>query len=809
MVRPIKIALLAGAAWQVAIPAVSFAQSGRDAAGEEIIVTARREAENLQDVPVSVQVVSGNEIKKLSIATVNEIAKLSPGLTLAGNASNETVILRGVRWTPGAGTPATPIYLNEISFDPANVLQNLFDVGQVEILRGPQGTSRGAASISGAITFTTRRPDLDDFGGYAQGSYGSADRVNLQGAINIPVVKDVLAFRLAANFERNEYDRVHSINSNVDPRLKGTTLRLSALFKPTDALSVDVMFQRSRQTARYFNQVVGTGSPGFAALGIAANYNGPALTAEDRRSVQDGPAYYPKDTDLLTINASWDILGQRLSYNFGRQFAYNSDRYWSETDPANVLPGFSPRQPVRNLGLPKFSIHEIRLSSRRKPGRFFDYDIGYYRKNSGGTIEIQGQAFLPGAFGAPFISAPGAVTTPVSRYTIDTVTDFGLAQTYESIYGNVQLHIDDKTELSAGIRQIWDKVPITLQTSLSTAFVTFPRFLPAASGGCPSPLLPNSPVYGAGYCDVQATTAGPLPAEAHNDKHKATIYSISLSRKFSDDVMVYATVGSSFRTGLPSIGGQGLPANLVTALPEKATSYELGIKTTPARAVRFNAAIFQIDYKDQLTQFQGVEYLDRFTGQSSRTSLSFYTNVDSRIRGVEAELVFSPVKNLNLSANVAYSKTQALGSLVPCNAATPLTANNPINYCPLPKGTTINSSAPFQAVFNGDYTHSLGAVDGYFRFNINHQGNNPNFSTSTVAAKAYTLVDLFAGISGNDAAWDVGFYAKNVFNKRVLLTSLPISNPYALFAAPLGYETVSSTLPRELGVTVRWSFGSR
>lgn len=249
MVKSFRFALLASAALQVAIPTIAFAQSGPDAADGEILVTARREAENLQDVPISVQVVSGEKIQKLSIATVNEIAKLSPGLTLAGNASNETVIVRGVRWTPGSGTPATPIYLNEISFDPANVLQTLFDVGQVEILRGPQGTARGAASISGAITFTTRRPDLEEIGGYAQGSYGSGNRVNLQGAINVPVIKDVLALRLAGNFERNEYDRVRSLNSDIDPRLKGTTLRLSALFKPTETLSFDVMFQRSRQTA--------------------------------------------------------------------------------------------------------------------------------------------------------------------------------------------------------------------------------------------------------------------------------------------------------------------------------------------------------------------------------------------------------------------------------------------------------------------------------------------------------------------------------------------------------------------------------
>ena len=103
-----------------------------------------------------------------------------------------------------------------------------------------------------------------------------------------------------------------------------------------------------------------------------------------------------------------------------------------------------------------------------------------------------------------------------------------------------------------------------------------------------------------------------------------------------------------------------------------------------------------------------------------------------------------------------------------------------------------------------------GRIAGYFRFNVNFQGSNPNYGTSDVRTGAYSLVDLFAGVAGHAGDWDLGVYAKNVFDKNVLLTSQAISNSaYPLFAAPVGYSKALTTLPREIGVTFRYAFGSR
>ncbi len=820
-------ALVATTALTAAFPA--FAQDAQADGAEatdtgDIIVTARRSDERLQDVPVSVQVVTGDALQKLSITSVEELSKLAPGLTLVNAGASTVVTLRGVTWQPGSGTPATPIYFNEVGFDPGQTIVSLFDVGQIEVLRGPQGTSRGAPSISGAVTMTTKKPDLNEFGGFVQGQYGTAKHWSVQGAVNVPIIKDVLAVRLATNIEDSEGSRNYSVNSTIKPKYQDRSFRATVLLKPTDTLSLQAMYQRRKTKTREFIQVAGTGSPGAPArLGglfaaIPANFNGPALTVEDRASVQDLPSTTDQHVDLLTINASWDVFGHKLSYNFGRQFN-RSGRQFNATDTLNILPGFEPFNTVDNIGLPKFRTHEIRVSSLPDPDRPFDYDIGWYSKHSGGDGILFGSPVyaLPGTMGGAFGSPPtppGVVTSPDTRYVLNSNTNIKIGQVFDSFYGNVRFHITDRTELSGGLAIVRDRVPVTLaiNTTAARAIVA-----PAAAVGGNCALIPGGlPSFYPGFCDV-SIPAGPRPGQVNNDKYTDALYNFSLSHKFTDDLMVYATTGSSFRTGLPAINNPGLPANLVTPKPETAKSYEIGVKTSFANWLRVNAAVFQLDYKNQLTTFEGVQYFNTTSGSTAQTSLAFYSNIDARVRGFELEIAAKPTDGLNLGVNLSYSKIKSQGGNIPCNDATrPINAGNPINLCASPKGQVLNTQAPFQATFNGGYempfTDSIG---GYFRFNVNLQGKNPNFGNFKTgntfkSTPSYAVVDLFAGLNGGDSAWELGVYAKNVFDKQVELARVAtINSTYFLYQANPGYDVVRTSRPREVGVTLRYALGSR
>lgn len=320
-----------------------------------------------------------------------------------------------------------------------------------------------------------------------------------------------------------------------------------------------------------------------------------------------------------------------------------------------------------------------------------------------------------------------------------------------------------------------------------------------------------------GVCDSAVPAGVGNSSQVNNDKYTDVLYNFSVSHKFSDDVMVYATTGSSFRTGLPAINNPGLPADLVTPKPERAKSYELGIKTSWGRALNVNASVFQIDYQNQLTAFEGVNYWNTISNRVGKTSLAFYRNVDARVRGFDLEIAARPADGLTLAANLSYSQIKSKGGNLPCNnAAVAITAANPINFCASTPGQVLNQQAPFAATVSGAYTVPVGPVDGYVRFNVSYQGKNPNYGnfasgSSFKSTPAYAVVDLFAGIAGEKGIWDLGFFAKNVFDKQVELSRItPLNNIYGPYAAAAGgYDQVRTSAPREIGVTLRYAFGSR
>jgi len=389
---------------------------------------------------------------------------------------------------------------------------------------------------------------------------------------------------------------------------------------------------------------------------------------------------------------------------------------------------------------------------------------------------------------------------------------------FDSFYGNVRFHITDRTELSGGLAIVRDRVPVELiiNTGAVRAIAA-----PAAAVGGNCALIPGGSASNyPGFCDV-SVPAGPRPGQVNNDKYTDALYNFSLSHKFTDDLMVYATTGTSFRTGLPAINNPGLLPSLVTPKPETAKSYEIGVKASLSNRLRINAAVFQLDYKDQLTTFEGVQYFNTVSGSTAQTSLAFYGNADAKVRGFEIEIAAKPIDNLSLGVNLSYSQIKAKGSLAPanpgaCSTAVAVSAANPINLCPLVKGTVLNTQAPFQASFNGGYEMPISdSLGGYFRFNVNYQGKNPNFGnyktgTTFKSTPSYAIVDLFAGLNGGDGAWELGLYAKNVFDKQVeIARTATINSIYPLYQAVPGYDVVRTSRPREVGVSVRYALGSR
>src|SRR5246500_2458553 len=218
-------------------PAAPAAPPADQATLGEIVVTARRRSESLQEVPQTVNAVTADSLQKLNITKFDDVQSVVPGLSLQSSNTGYSAAasLRGVTFDVTTGAqPTVALYLNDAPVQALFLFQSLFDVGQVEVLKGPQGTTRGISAPSGAITVTTRKPYLSNFGGYADVPAADLRGRTAQGALNIPIIQDVLAVRAAAVIDQNDYDGVRSIHNSLRPRSSTAGERVSASFAPSD-----------------------------------------------------------------------------------------------------------------------------------------------------------------------------------------------------------------------------------------------------------------------------------------------------------------------------------------------------------------------------------------------------------------------------------------------------------------------------------------------------------------------------------------------------------------------------------------------
>jgi iron complex outermembrane receptor protein len=362
------ISIAAPAFAQTVAPAATAPAADNAPAAQigEVIVQARRRDERLQDVPLVVNAVTSKELDQLNIRDMKDIAPIVPGLTLTNGANGigSVATLRGVNFdVNSSGNNGTvEFYLNDEPITSDVVLQSMYDIGQIEVLRGPQGTLRGRASPSGSITVTTQRPDLYSYGGYASFNINDIGGQNLQGAVNLPLIQDKLAIRIAGLVDEGEANRVNSINDpGVKPLSRTESGRISLRFKPIDTLDIDFSYQHFVSRTQAFDQVESAdlADPTQAASPVP-------LTANDRTSVEYTPREFRHQYDIYNLRAQWEFAGMRLNY----VGAFNDERTTS-ADPNDIgayYAGFGGSASAPNNPLVTgFSTNQTCITPSRSP----------------------------------------------------------------------------------------------------------------------------------------------------------------------------------------------------------------------------------------------------------------------------------------------------------------------------------------------------------------------------------------------------------------------------------------------------------
>ncbi len=828
-----------------ASPAVADAldDTGELAPSNEIIVSARRRAESIQDVPQTVNVVTSAQIEKLNLRSFTDIASVVPGLTLTPGASfGSNATLRGVSFSPIASgnNPTVEFYINDGPISSNLIFQSLFDVGQFEVQRGPQGTLRGRASPSGSILFNTRRPDLDELGAVANGTVTDINSYKVDGAINVPIIKGVLAVRVAGVLDQSQGNRVFTTKQqtqlafNPDPSRKTKAVRVSVLFEPTDFITANVMYQRLNTRSRSYQQVQSL----CLVTGTACPATSLTIRPFDRLSIEDQGGGFVQDHTVLVGNLDIRFAGQRLSYvgSYNRQ-DFNAigsgdpGDYFSPpnrtvvprtfTDLAGADPvcqregaraGIQPTtgtfyqctQTIANR-----NSHEIRLSSENRIAGMFDYVIGALFDNNpanGKLVLTQETPLIVASFIPP--SAVPRQFQPDLGINDTPIVSTGGASHERSFFGNLTAHITPQLEVSGGVR-----------------FIHYTA---------------DRRVLRVGITDN--------PSSAVDEK--ATVFAGSIKYNFTPDIMVYGSVGSSYRPGARVIGnfsigatGQGISARerLFAELPaERSTSYEIGARTSflDGRA-RVNVSLYRQDFDNFVFRGPGVYYVNYTTtapgGQVSQLS-SYAAAVPVRVEGAELEASFQILKRWSVGVNASYADGRIKNGTIPCTDLdkngipdiNPAQPSLPGLIAALPPGENVaictgyNGQSSFSPKFSANVQSEVGFdlnpriggfVRGLYNFLGSTQGDPFNQFDSV---NAFGILNLYAGVRDADGAWELTLFGKNVFGQQTVLSTtnnplttsvIGVGTPSFPFAS--AYVPVEVNAPREFGVSLRVALGSR
>jgi iron complex outermembrane receptor protein len=702
--------------------------------------------------------------------------------------------------------------LNEAPVQPSFLFNTMFDVGQIEVLKGPQGTMRGQSAPTGAITVSSRRPDLYDLGATAMGTVTDQDAHTIQAAINVPVIEGKMALRVAAITDQNNNGGVRSANSSKDPELTTDAFRISLNVEPIDDLGVVLAYQNLKTesfsfgSAVFSNGVAGSGKlpPGFDtarrqtgyALPFtqAPGYNGPVILEGDRRAVAENQDHSRTKQEFASAQIDYAFAGQVASYvgGWSKNTGIPATNYG---DTGNMLAG---DYPGRNLvgDLTRYT-HELRLSSEETIGGWLDYIVGAFYLDEDGHNQVNnGTSFQSGAFGSP-LGAPLA-QAPNLRYSTTSLADIQNQLEEMSFFANLTVHLGENTELSGGVRFIEAQKDSIRRNSGSTGFrgrgdLTAPACL--AAGGT------FGTTY-AGVCDVPVTAVVQPPIVDQWEK-TPVVYSATLSHHFTPELMVYGNFGTSWRPG-PTQG------NKTSWLDDRLT---------------VNLDVYHQKYDNLVySDLSGIPYVAD-NGQGVRQlgfAIPMNSNIDADVDGIDLDAAFVS-ERWKLRGGVSWSNGEYKDQLIPCkdgnfDGVPDAGAFSPAQFPPgvlIAQCTLSGRSSPtpkWNATFQPEYSHPIASFEAFINGALTYTPENP-YANPLYTVPDYLLVNLNLGLRSPGAGWEVQVFARNLTDEDVVLsrgsTDIIQGSTLNNLFGTAGYSSISYLAPREFGITLRYAFGSR
>ena len=659
MSRSIAFRLLASVSL-FAMPTAVFAQtqSGtadasleeEDVSGSEIIVTANKRAQNIQDVPLAITALTGDTLRENNIVEARDLFQRIPNISVASNASAGQLQLsiRGINFLSFSPISVQPVltFVDDVVINsPQSSGLYVFDLDRVEVLRGPQNTLYGRNTTGGAVNFVTRKPRIDEeANGYVDVSYGRFDSINVNAAVGAPLGEKV-AFRLALQSLHTKGPWKNITTGDRQGDRDQTLLRGQIVLEPADDLDIRLDIHGGQSNG---------GQRGFKGHGLLAdsvslnpctdidtnNFSSGCVDFFDNPTISN-PAVVQSDVrnDRDNIKALGSSITVRKDFggaNLTSITAYESNTYdhWEDSDSIPIaFVNFRQYAKTRQWS------QELRLASPDE-GRF-KWMIGGF----GFWENVKFETAVPIALFDPTVafSDNNKVDHDTEAYSAFVQTDY---------------EISDKLTFSGGLRYVHEK-------KSGLANYQFAVGLDALD-------INNADAF-----RFDALRAYRLPQTQNYPKPFGKSWSmwggkVGLQYKPNSDLLVYTHIARGAKAGQftdspDAIGNGGF---FTPAEPETVISYELGFKSELMdRMLITNLALFYNDYKDQQQQ---ISYTD-----GSGNVVSTVVNVaSSETYGAELDMQLSPGGGWQMDASVAWlnSKTKAdsLAALTGGSLAVPI-----------------------------------------------------------------------------------------------------------------------------------------
>ena len=684
---------------------------------EEIIVTAQKRAERMQDVPVSISALSSAALKEQGIGRVEDFATAMPSVYIdMRNLRTTAIAIRGIvsetnnpGVDQGVGVYVDGVYMGR----PTTINNSLFDLERIEVLRGPQGTLYGKNTIAGAINFITRKPG-EALRGDLSASFGNYDALRANASLSGPVVPGKLFVGVSGGIDRRDGLVTNMMTGTDLDDMDSVSGRLTAVYSENEDFELVVRVDAARDR---------TNSGAMDILDNGALSGSPIADASgwDRKVLQDADTVQNRDVFGASAEVNWSPgAGKITSITAYREFDWFNFADNDYTALDYLGSGITEKQ------------HQ------------FSQELRYASPDMGPLTYVVGAYFFQqrlatdaaARIGVDFGIYPEQVTGNI----LATVKTQSLAGFGQAVY-----RVTDKFSVTAGLRYTWEKKKV-IHSQI----------------GDPYELL-------------QVT----MPERRFDRSEDDFSPSLSLSYKWTDKVLTYATVSRGFKSGGYNVFSV-TPADNAEYEPEFVTSYEIGLKSDLMdNRLRFNASAYYLRYKDlQVNQLLLVNGVPQYqTSNAAR----------ARSQGIELELTARPVAGLDLSASYSYLDANFLDYENATSSGDDFTGNAmvkaPKHNISLSAQYMVPVTDALSLTVRGELTHRSRVF--FEPDNIYSQGD-------------VTLVNSRIGISSVQG-WSLFLWGRNLTNKDyAILSSDGVIIP--------GQQAVALAAPRTYGLEARFAF---